>query len=782
MRQVILRAGRVQLADLPAPAPAPGRVLVGNAASVISSGTERVATASGGGSLPARALRNPALVRRAMDHVREHGLRDTLELARGATARDTALGYSCAGIVLDTGGAPGLRVGQRVACAGAGYASHAEVVSVPRNLVAGVSDNVTLRDAAFTTLGAIALQGVRRAAPSLGERVVVVGLGLLGLIAIQLLRASGAQVAGIEPDGERRKLASRLGVELLATPDDAAGAIDVWSGRIGADAVVVTAAARSSAIVNDGARLLRRKGRMVVVGDVGLDFEREPIYMREADVMISTSYGPGRYDTSYEEQGIDYPISYVRWTENRNMGEFLRLLGSGRVRVDPLVGLELPIAEAVRAYAAIASAVPPLTAVLIYDADRAGAVAAPARRSIADVAPKTGADDAPGSGRPGTGDTLGAGPATREGDALGAGRATREGDELRVALIGAGGFVSSVHLPNLRADPRVRLQTVVARSATTASNASRLAGGATPMTDWRAPLADPDLDLVVIGTRHDSHAEIAVAALEADKSVLIEKPLGLTRGEIDTVWEATRRNGRLVIGFNRRFAPLAEHLYTQAIDRTGPLHVVYRVNAPLPVGHWLNDPASGGGRILGEACHMFDFANWLCGTPERVFAAALPAPSALRTVESASVTIVYCDGSLATVHYSGVGAATLPKERIEVLSGGRAWVLDDFRTLTSYDSRAEHTEQVRAADKGHAELMRQLLAACRGRGPFTPGIDAAYLAQSVALAALGSIATGTTIAVETPPSTATAPAPAPPLHSDRRHAIGPPRDMAGMLE
>jgi predicted dehydrogenase/threonine dehydrogenase-like Zn-dependent dehydrogenase len=719
MRQVVLRAGQIQLIDLPQPMPAAGRVLVRNAASVISSGTERAAVSSGGGeSLPMRAVRNPALVRKALGHMRERGVSDTLELARGTTAPDTALGYSCAGVVLDTGGVPSLRAGQRVACAGAGHASHAEVVSVPANLVAGVPDSVSLRDAAFTTLGAIALQGVRRANPTLGERIVVVGLGLLGLIAIQLLRASGARVAAVEPNDARRRLASELGAELVAPPSDASAAVEAWTDRIGADAVVITASSSSSAIVNDGAGMLRGKGRMVVVGDVGLDFERAPIYAREADVLISTSYGPGRYDASYEEDGLDYPISYVRWTENRNMGEFLRLLGGGQLRVDPLVGLELPIGRAGEAYVAINGAEPPLAAVLSYDAGQA-AVA-----GIAWAQP----DPTPSSRA-----------------------AAPKHGELRVALIGAGGFVTGVRLPSLRSDPRVHVATVVTRRATSASAASRLAPGAVPSTDWRAPLADPDIDLVVIGTRHDSHATIAVAALDAGKAVFVEKPLGLTREEIDAVWLASRGNQRLAIGFNRRFAPLAERLREESHATDGPLHLIYRVSAPLPPEHWLNDPVSGGGRLLGEACHMFDFANWLCGRPDRVLAAALPAPSALRTVESASVTISYANGSVATVHYSGVGARSMSKERIEVLRGGRAWVLDDFRTLSSYDSRGEHTRRERRVEKGHAALMARVLDAARNDGPFTPGIDAAYTAQSVALAALDSIASGSAAGVAVAP-------------------------------
>jgi predicted dehydrogenase len=267
-------------------------------------------------------------------------------------------------------------------------------------------------------------------------------------------------------------------------------------------------------------------------------------------------------------------------------------------------------------------------------------------------------------------------------------------------------------------------------------------GGADTATDWRVAVEDPEVDLVLIGTRHDSHAEIAAAALRAGRAVFVEKPLGLTHEQIDAVWDAGRENDRLAIGFNRPFAPLARALGAEVAEVQGPLHLVYRVSSPLPADHWLNDPVEGGGRLLGEACHMFDFANWLCGTPVRVQTAALPAPPRLRTPESTSVTVQYANGSVATVHYSGVGAASLPKERVELLGGARAWVLDDFTSLVSYGDDGERTRSERRADKGHAQLLEAVLAATRGERPFEPGLGAAYAAQSVALAALESLATG----------------------------------------
>ncbi len=713
MKQVVLRGGQPVVADHPAPRPAAGYVLVANAASVISSGTERTAVESGGGgSLPVRAIRNPELVTAALRHMREHGVRETLDVARGTTAPDNPLGYSSAGTVLDTGGVPQLRVGQRVACAGAGRANHAEVVSVPANLVAAVPDGVPVEHAAFTTLGAIAMQGVRRAQPTLGERVVVVGLGLLGLLSVQILRASGCRVFGVEPVDERRKLAIELGAEAAVDPDEAAVAVDAWTDSIGADTVVVTASSASDAVVNSAVEMLRRKGRLVPVGDVGLGLERPPLYQREADVLISTSYGPGRYDATYEEQGVDYPIEYVRWTENRNMEAFLHLLSTGAVRVEPLIGLSLPVERVSEAYAAISGDSPPPAAVLTYEPP-----AEPPREVV----------------------RVWRAPAASAGT-----------DELTVALVGAGGFVANVHVPNLKAARGVRVKTVVTRSGTTAGDVARLVGGADTATDWRVAVEDPEVDLILIGTRHDTHAEIAAAALRGGKSVFVEKPLGLTCEQIDEVWDAGRENDRLAIGFNRPFAPLARALAEELAEVRGPLHLIYRVSSPLPHEHWLNDPVEGGGRLLGEGCHMFDFANWLCGAPATVQAAALPAPAELRTPESSSVTVQYENGSVATVHYSGVGDPSLPKERIEVLGGGRAWVLDDFTTLTSHSGGSQRSRTERRPDKGHAALLDGVLAAARGERAFEPGIAAGYAAQSVALAALESLATGNTVEVKLP--------------------------------
>ncbi len=583
---------------------------------------------------------------------------------------------------------------------------------MPANLVAAVPEGVSLRDASFGAIGAIAIQGVRRAEPTLGERVVVVGLGLLGLITVQALRAAGCRVVGVEPVEARRSLGKELGAELVLEPSEALEAVAAWTGGVGADAVIVTASAKSDELVNDAVRMLRRKGRVVPVGDVGLGLAREALYEREADVLISTSYGPGRYDPSYEEAGVDYPLPYARWTAGRNIEEFLRLLSEGLVMLDPLVQLELPVERAVEAYEALAGDSPPLAAALTY-AERS-APEKPVSRSSAASAP-------------------------------------RDGSEIRVALIGAGGFVRSMHLPNLQREDGVRITTVVSLGGSSAASLARSLNGARPGTDWQEAVEAPDVDLVLVATRHDSHSEISAAALRAGKAVFVEKPLGLTREEIDDVWSAGAKNDRLAIGFNRPFAELSRSLARETRSLTGPSQLVYRVNSPVPHDHWLNDPLEGGGRILGEACHMFDFANWLLGTPERVIAAAVPAPAGVGSPESASVTIQYADGSVATIHYSGLGPASMPKERIELLRSGHSWVLDDFRSLTSYGADGAQTKSARG-DKGHAELLHRTLVATRGEQPFEPGLGAAYIAQSVALAALESIASGQPVEVQRPPA------------------------------
>lgn len=699
MKQVVIRNGRPTLVEMPAPSPEMGRVLIATAASVISSGTERSAAS---GPLAKRAARSPEMVRTVVDHAREHGVRDAVDRVRGALEADQPTGYSAAGHVLDTGGVPGISTGQLVAAAGAGYANHAERILVPERLVAAVPAGLDPHRAAFGTLGAIALQAVRRAEVTVGDRVAVVGLGLLGQLAAQIATSAGCDVLGIEPDANRRAVAESVGIPRVTDPANGPALAHSWTAGVGVDAVLVTASGKDPGLVNDAVALLRRKGRIVPVGDVTLSLERGPLYEREADVLISTSYGPGRYDSSYEESGLDYPIAYVRWTEQRNLQEVLRLIATDRLRVDSLIGLETTIDRAADAFEALLRPSPPIAAMLTYpDSNQATATSVrPARR-----------------------------------------RARRRSDGTRIAIIGPGSFVKSVHVPNLRRTPDAHIVALAGRTPTAASALARSIPDCELTTDWRTVIERDDIDLVLIGTRHDSHAEIAIAALRAGKSVFVEKPLGLTREEIDAVQAAESASaGGLMVGFNRPFAPLARRMRHEVCQVDGPLSLSYRVSAPMASDHWLNDPVVGGGRLVGEACHMFDFACWIAGPAVEVFAAAPPAGEA--SPSSASITLRHLGGAVSTILYVSSGGPAMPKERIEVFRGGTAWVLDDFRRLVRFGTTERTLDDASRADKGHAALMRAMLEACAGSRPFVPGVDEGHRAQVISFAALSAIETG----------------------------------------
>lgn len=702
MRQVAIRQKQVQVEEVPEPSPEAGRVLVDVRASAVSTGTERASVSGGTASLASRALRNPQLVKRVFAVARERGVRDATAKVRQAGDSAKPLGYSNAGVVVDTGGAPDLVVGQRVACAGAGYAAHADVVSVPAQLVVPVPDAVPFEHAAFTTIGAIAMNGIRRAELTLGETVVVMGLGLIGQVCVQLAARSGARVIASDPLAERRELAAASGAERVAAPEELEALVGALTEE-GADAAIIAAHAPGLRLIDDAVALLRSKGRVVPLGAMPIEVDRAPLYQREADVLIATSYGPGRYDRAYEEHGIDYPLAWVRWTERRNMEEVLRLMAAGDLDLEPMIERTVPITDAASLYEGEA----PLAAVIRYD-ERSARSAAPAAPPM----PK------------------------------------RSGIEL--ALIGPGGFAQAFLVPPLRSDSRATIRWVVAR---TPASAKRLAGQyeARAETDYREALADDAVDAVFVTTRHDSHAEIAAAALEAGKAVYCEKPLGLSHDEIDQVWRAAQDNPRLVIGFNRRRAPLVEQMVAALASLEGPVTMVYRVNSPLPKDAFLNDPIEGGGRLLGEGCHFADLSNFVCGRPVRVTGHAAPARPGVARPEDLTFSISYADGSIATVIYTGAGTKDLPKERIEVFRGGAALVLDDFKRLSGYGA-AGGLEASSETDKGHAANVAAFLDAACGEGAFEPGIEAAYLAQEVVLAAQDSIASGASIPIEGAPS------------------------------
>ncbi len=690
MKQVLIKQGQAVVEEVPAPGVEPGTVLVAVDHSCISIGTEMAGMRASQTPLWKRALKNPDKVLAVLKMAATQGLGHTKDVVEGRLQSGDPTGYSAAGVVLAVGeGVNDIAPGERVACAGAQYAHHAEVVRVPRNLVVKVPDGVSLKHASTVTLGAIALQGVRRANPTLGETFVVIGLGVLGQLTVQMLKANGCRVIGSDLDEGRVALAERLGcdVGLRAEDGDAVERVARLTDGYGADGVIITAAASTSEIVSTAFRMCRRKGRVVLVGDVGLDIKREDIYTKELDFFISTSYGPGRYDARYEEHGLDYPIGYVRWTENRNMAEYLRLVAEGRIDLDAMIARVYPVDEAPAAYEALKSGADrPLMVLLSYPRPEAERAVRSVRNPIA---------------RP-VGERA-----------------------VRIALIGAGGFAKGMHLPNIKANPDLlSLRAVCSRTGHNAAAVARQYGAAYATTDVDEVLADPEVDAVLIATRHDLHADLALRALEAGKHVLVEKPLGISREEVDRIeaFFAEREAAGepapvLLTGFNRRFSPFAQRLAELLERRSDPWQAVYRMNAGyIPLDHWVHGP-EGGGRNVGEACHIYDLFTFLAGARvTRVHAEAIaPRTGAYARNDNFTAVVTFEDGSVATLVYTALGSPEHPKEQAEVYCDGKVYVLDDYRALRVVGAPAKGVE-TKLVDKGQAAEMVAFARAVREGG------------------------------------------------------------------
>jgi predicted dehydrogenase/threonine dehydrogenase-like Zn-dependent dehydrogenase len=679
MKQVLVRQGRAVVEEVPAPRVEAGGVLVRVDHSCISVGTELSGIRASGTPLWKRALRQPDNVKRVVEMVATQGLGRARATVQGKLAAGNATGYSAAGVVEEVGaGVDDLRPGDRVACAGGAFAYHAELIRVPRNLVVPVPEGLGFLEASTVTLGAIALQGVRRAQPTMGETFVVIGLGILGQITAQLLRAHGCRVIGMDLDPARVALARGLGMEMGLDADagDPMDQVGRLTGGIGADGVIVTAATPSDAVMSTAFGMCRRKGRVVLVGDVGLNLNRADIYAKELEFLISTSYGPGRYDARYEEEGLDYPVAYVRWTENRNMGEYLRLLAAAQVRLGPLLSAVYPVERATEAYEMLqGEGDRPLVAVLSYPP---GAEAAAPLRRVPNPQARAAA---PG--------------------------------RIRIAVVGAGGFAKGMHLPNLQSLPdRFHVQAVVSRTGHNASDTAAQFGARYATTDLAEVLADPEVDALLIATPHDLHAGMALQGVRAGKHVLVEKPLALHRGEMRDIeehyagLEAGAPAPVLLTGFNRRFSPFAARMAELVAGRTGPMVMSYRMNAGyLPLDHWVHSP-SGGGRNIGEACHIYDLFTFLAGSEATAVSAhaARPATGYYTGRDNFVAAMSFRDGSVATLAYTALGASEHPKEQMEVFVDGKVLRLDDYRTLTVAGAKARGVE-TRAVDKGQRDEL-----------------------------------------------------------------------------
>ena len=706
-----LKTGAVTVTDVPAPVVRPGFVMVRTAASLISAGTERMTVETGQKSLMGRAFEQPALVKQVIQKARTEGVLNTIDAVRTKLESFIALGYSAAGTVLEVGaGVTEFRQGDRVACAGVGYASHAEVLAVPKNLCVRLPAPVSFDAAAFSTLGAIALQGVRLVEPTLGESVVVIGLGLIGQLAVQLLKANGCRVFGIDLDEKKIELARQFGADLGCVPDDdTKSRVMEWSRGRGADAVLITAASSSNQPVDLAGEISRPKGRVVVVGAVGLNIPRKSYYDRELTFRISMSYGPGRYDPEYEERGHDYPVGYVRWTEGRNIEAFLDLLADGRVNVEPLITHRFKLAESERAYDLITGDESYLGVVLQYDTERALEQRIPLHTKA--LAPSAA---------------------------------------VRVGLIGAGGYAKAMLLPNFKA-AGAEFQSIATASGVTARAVGEQNGFRFCASSAEEVIDDDQTNLIVIATRHNLHANLAQRALERGRHVFVEKPLALNDEELAGVITAAEQSqGHLMVGFNRRFSPLGLKARELFADRVTPLSINYRVNAGrVPRGHWAADPKEGGGRIIGEVCHFIDFIHFITGSlTTRVYAEAISSSNQdINNEDSVFITLRLADGSNGSIAYLAEGDRALPKERIEIFGGGKSFVIDDFRTGSGWHNGRETRTKLRAQDKGQKDEVRAVCAMVRDGGPAPIALDDLATTTRATLCVLESLRTGLPVEV-----------------------------------
>lgn len=680
MKQVIqnLRSGILKVEEVPEPLATPGGVLVRNVASLISAGTEKMAIDLARSSLIGKARQRPDLVRQVVDKVKRDGLGSTLRTVKARLDTPLALGYSCSGIVRETGsGVEEFSSGDRVACAGMNYASHASVVAVPKNLVVRIPDQVSFEEGAFVTLGAIALQGVRTGEARVGESVAVIGLGLLGQLTVQLLKAAGCRVIGIDLDQSKIELARALGADVAALRGDAVEAVEAATQGYGADAVIVTAAAETNDPIELAGHIARDRAVVSLVGSVRLDVPRRVYYEKELQIRLSRSYGPGRYDAQYEEEGIDYPIGYVRWTERRNMAEFLRLVGSGAVKLERLISHRFAIAEAERAYAII-----------------------------------TGSERQPHLGILLSYPEIAAGTAPRHVLELDGQRPKHSQGTVGLGVIGAGNFARSVLLPRMAKFNNASLVGLATATGRTAKSVGDQYKFGLCTTDYRELLANENITAVIIATRHDTHAEIAAEALLAGKTVFVEKPLAITEQGLDQVSAAVSQTGRrLLVGYNRRFAPLAVELKSslRSGDARQPLAITYRINAgEVPNTSWIQGNA-GGGRILGEVCHFVDFIQYLSDAdPVEVFAYRAASGS-----DTLTIVIKLSDGSVGNINYFATGDRAFPKERIEVYGAGRVGVLDDFRRLEVWHAGKRKSSRSMSQDKGFDVELASFIEAAR---------------------------------------------------------------------
>ena len=696
MKQILqsLKTGATEVADVPVPRLHHGQLLIATSHTLVSAGTERMLVEFGKANWLEKARQQPDKVKMVLDKIRTDGLQPTIEAVFNKLDQPLPLGYCNVGRITALGtGVTGYTLGQRVVSNG----KHAEIVSVPINLCAPVPDSVADEAAAFTVLGAIGLQGIRLAQPTLGETVVVIGLGLIGLMTVQLLRAQGCRVLGVDFDTDKLALAQQFGAEIVdlsAGQDPVTIALAFSRGR-GVDAVLITAATTSNQPMHQAAQMCRKRGRIVLVGVTGLELSRADFYEKELSFQVSCSYGPGRYDPNYEDQGIDYPIGFVRWTEQRNFEAILDMMAAGRLDVAPLISHRFPMTEAHHAYELITGAASSLGVVLQYP----GQATLERTVTLSTAQPHRS-----------TADTPTATPA--------------------ISFIGSGNYATAILIPAFKA-AGARLHSVASSTGVSGVHAGRKHGFAETTTDSARLFADTATDALVITTRHDSHARFVVQALQAGKPVFVEKPLCLTLSELAEIEHAYTGTTPLMVGFNRRFAPQVVKIKNLLQGVTAPKALVMTVNAgAIPADHWTQDLTIGGGRIIGEACHFIDLLRFLADSPIVSWNRSTLAASLQDTV---SLNLSFADGSIGSIHYFANGAKAFPKERLEIFTQGRVLQLDNYRKLTGFGWPGFKTMNLWRQDKGQKACAAAFVQALRQGGPAPIPVDEIFEVSRVTI-------------------------------------------------
>lgn len=708
MKQVIqnFKTGELYVDEVPKPAISDRMVLVENKFSLISAGTERGTVKVGKANLIGKAKQRPDLVAQVLQNIKKEGLKATLDKVRTKLDSLKALGYSTSGIVsasLDSEGK--FKPGDRVACAGQDYASHAEVVAIPQNLVAKIPDNVSFEEAGFTTLGAIALQGVRQADPKLGDKICVIGLGLLGQLTVQLLKANGCRVFGIDLSENLINLAkeNRADQALLRSDSNLMAAVENFTQGHGFDSVIITAATTSNDPVELSTLISRKKGKIIVVGAVKMDIPRDPdFYRKELELKISTSYGPGRYDTTYEEDGIDYPYAYVRYTEQRNMEAFLDLLSQGAISVKNLITHTFDISEAEKAYDIVLGKVeePHIGILLSYGENKTK------NESIV---------------------TIGSQPVSG----------------INIGFIGAGSFAQSYLIPNAK-QKNTSLDTVVTTKGITSKNVAGKFGFNHASSNPDDIFENKNINTVFIATPHNSHASYTIDALKAGKHVFVEKPLAMNYEELEAVKDTySNSDKQIMVGFNRRFSKLATEIKAEFENLGEPLVVNIRVNAGfIPKEHWTQNKNIGGGRIVGEMCHFIDLMQYFTNArPVKVYAASINTQNSQITPEdNIAITVSFEDGSIGNLVYLGNGDKSLPKELIEVFGGGKTGRIHDFRKGDIHKNNK--VTKLKSTGKGHRQEVEAFINALKNNSTAPISFESIYLTTKTTFKILDSLATG----------------------------------------